>query len=211
MGGDLSLSATKNKTKNSWKTLLWWGLYAAAFGYVEALVVVYIRRLGGMPLGLDYPTIWAGRHLAWNGVTIISEMRRLGVYGTEYGREIATLLLLLGPAMAAGRSGRERLGLYLFTFAVWDETFYLWLKLWTGFPMSLASTDIYFLVPIAWYGPVWFPVLVVMPTLIAISFRLLSSRSSSAPSRPPASAETLPPRSLADREEAAAVNEGAAQ
>ena len=181
--------------------LFWWTLYAAAFGYVEALVVVYIRRLGGMPPGLDYPAIWAGRGLSWDGAAILGEMRRLGVYGTEYGREIATLLLLLGPACAAGRTGRERLALYLFTFAVWDETFYLWLKLWTGFPRSLASTDIYFLVPIAWYGPVWFPVLVVMPVLIAISLRLLAfSPASSAPPPPPGRTEIPPRRSPAGRE-----------
>ncbi len=199
--------------KTNWKTLLWWTLYAAAFGYVEALVVVYIRRLGAMPPGLDYPAIWASRHLAWNGAAIIGEMRRLGVYGTEYGREIATLLLLLGPAMAAGRTGRERLGLYLFTFAVWDETFYLWLKLWTGFPQSLGSTDIYFLVPWAWYGPVWFPVLIVMPALIGISLRLLRPASPPIPSarpRPPEQTAAGPRRSRADREEAAAADVDAA-
>ena len=191
-----------NKHDNmNWKKLLWWTLYAAAFGYVEALVVVYIRRLGQMPPGLDYPTIWATRHLAWNEATIIGEMRRLRVYATEYGREIATLLLLLGPAMAAGRTGRERLGLYLFTFAVWDETFYLWLKLWTGFPQSLTSTDIYFLVPIAWYGPVWFPVVVVMPALIAVSMRLLVSLPSACARLPQPARTAAPPQcSPADQE-----------
>ncbi len=154
--------------------LLWWALYAAAFGYVEALVVVYVRRLTHMPDGLDYAQIWAARGLAWNGAAIVQEMTRLGVRQTEYGREIATLLLLLGPAMAAGRGWRERLGIYLFTFAVWDETYYLWLKLWTGFPQSLGATDIYFLVPIAWYGAVWFPILVVMPALIVLAVWLLS-------------------------------------
>ena len=179
--------------------LLWWTLYAAAFGYVEALVVVYIRRLTGMTSGMDYHQLWAARHLAWNGPAIIAEMGRLGVYQTEYGREIATLLLLLGPAMAAGRTGRERLALFLYTFAVWDETYYLWLKLWTGFPTDLSSMDIYFLVPIAWYGPVWFPVLVVMPTLIVAALWLLtrpvflSSGAASAVLPPPASAKTAPP------------------
>jgi len=180
--------------------LLWWTLYAAAFGYVEALVVVYIRRLTGMAPGIDYHQVWAAKHLAWNGPAIIAEMDRLGVYRTEYGREIATLLLLLGPAMAAGRAGRERLALFLYTFAVWDETYYLWLKLWTGFPTALNSTDIYFLVPIAWYGPVWFPVLVVMPALIALSLWLLlsarfSPSTASTPSPPPAPAGTRSPRS----------------
>ena len=200
-----------------WIKMLWWTLYAASFGYVEALVVVYIRRLGAMPPGLDYPAIWAVRHLAWNGANIISEMRCLGVYGTEYGREVATLLLLLGPAMATGRTGRERLGLYFFTFALWDETFYLWLKLWTGFPQSLLSTDIYFLVPIAWYGPVWFPVLVVMPALLGISLRLLASPALAVTALPAASAPTPPPvqtaaplrRTPASQAEAAAVHEDA--
>jgi hypothetical protein len=164
--------------KTFWTRLFWWTLYAAAFGYVEALVVVYIRRLTGMAPSLDYHELWVAKHLAWNGASIIAEMRRLGVYPTEYGREIATLLLLLGPAVAAGRTGWERLALFLYTFAVWDETYYLWLKLWTGFPQSLAATDIYFLVPIAWYGPVWFPVVVVMPLLIALSLWLLRRPSS---------------------------------
>ena len=160
--------------KPLWTRLLWWTLFAAAFGYVEALVVVYVRRLTHMPPGLDYREIWSLRGLAWNGPSILAEMRHQGVYGTEYGREIATLLLLLGPACAAGRTSWERLALFLYTFAVWDETYYLWLKLWTGFPQSLASMDIYFLVPIAWYGPVWFPVLVVMPALTALALWLLN-------------------------------------
>ncbi len=190
----------------TWTNLLWWALYAAAFGYVEALVVVYIRRLGGMPPGRDYAEIWAARGLAWNGASIIGELRRIGVYRTEYGREIATLLLLLGPAMAAGRTGRERLGLYLWTFAVWDETFYGWLRLWTGFPQSLASTDIYFLVPWPWYGPVWLPVLVIMPALISLSLRLLLwPPSSSARLPPPGSAAAGPQSSPKGREEAAAA------
>lgn len=179
------------------KQLFWWTIYAAAFGYVEALVVVYVRRLTHMDDGLDYPAIWAARGLAWNGATIVQEMTRLGIRQTEYGREIATLLLLLGPAMAAGRDWRERLGIYLFTFAVWDETYYLWLKLWTGFPQSLSATDIYFLVPIAWYGAVWFPILVVMPALIVLALWLLSrpsvlpdaSGTSRSPERPVSEAE----------------------
>ena len=155
------------------KKIFWWTLFAASFGYVEALVVVYIRRLTGMAPGLDYQQVWAARHLPWNGAAIIAEMSRLGVYQTEQMREVATLLLLLGPACAAGRTGRERLALFLYTFAVWDETYYLWLKIWTDFPRSLAASDIYFLLPIAWYGPVWFPVLVVMPALIGLAWWLL--------------------------------------
>ena len=100
-------TTTLRLSKPLWTRLLWWTLFAAAFGYVEALVVVYVRRLTQMPPGLDYREIWTLRGLAWNGPAILAEMRRQGVYGTEYGREIATLLLLLGPAVRgwAGEAG----------------------------------------------------------------------------------------------------------
>ena len=63
--------------------LAWWTLYAAAFGYVEALVVVYLRRLTGMPPGWDYPRIWAARGLPFTSATIFAEMARQGVLRTE--------------------------------------------------------------------------------------------------------------------------------
>lgn len=153
--------------------LLWWTLYAAAFGYVEALVVVYLRKLTGMPSGWDYPRIWAARGLTFSSASIFAEMAHQGVLRTELTREAATILLLIGAACAAGKSGRERLGLFLYTFAAWDLTYYLWLRLWTGFPQTLTATDVYFLVPVAWYGPVWFPALLVMPATIALALRLL--------------------------------------
>lgn len=161
--------------------LFWWTLYALAFGYVEALVVVYLHRLTQMPPGLDYRQIWAARGLAFNAASVTAEMQRLGIYQTEYTREIATLLLLLGAACGAGRTNRERMGLFLYTFAVWDLAYYGWLKLWIDFPQRLDSADLYFLVPIAWYGPVWFPLFIVMPALIAFSLWLLRHESGDLP------------------------------
>jgi len=155
------------------RRLAWWTLYAAAFGYVEALVVVYLRRLQGMTTGWDYPHIWAARGLPFSSAGVLAEMGRQGILRPEITREAATILLLLGAACAAGRTGRERLGLFAYTFAVWDLAYYLWLRLWTGFPQSLAATDVYFLIPLAWYGPVWFPVLVVMPATIVFALWLL--------------------------------------
>ena len=151
---------------------MWWALFGAAFGYTEAVVVVYLRRLLGEGTGLVYRQIFTAKHLAFTSAGIAADMARHGAWTVERSREIATLLLLLGAAMAAGRTRRERGAVFLFTFAVWDEAYYLFLGLWTGFPHSLMQTDIYFLVPFAWYGPVWFPVLVVMPLMIALALRL---------------------------------------
>jgi hypothetical protein len=127
----------------------------------------------GMAAGADYREFWTAQGLPFSSASIFAEMGRLGILHPEITREIATLILLLGAACAAGRTGRERLGLFLYTFAVWDLTYYLWLKLWTGFPRSFSATDIYYLVPVAWYGPVWFPILVCMPAGILIALWLL--------------------------------------
>ena len=156
-------------SQSLWPRLFWWTVFAASFGYVEAAVVVYLRRATGMSPSLDYPAIFAARHAPFHSTGILAEMRRQGTLEIELGREVATLLLLLGAAWAAGSTRRERCGIFGYTFAVWDLTYYLYLALWIDFPRSLKDIDIYFLIPTASYGPVWFPVLVCMPLILVAS------------------------------------------
>jgi len=158
-----------------WARLFWLTVYGAAFGLTEAALVVYVRRLMGMQPGMDYRAIWAQIYpgAALTSPAFLDLFRNHGLLGLETAREAGTIVLLLGAAMAAGRQTRERLGIFLFTFAAWDLTYYLWLRLLLDFPRSLADTDIYFLIPIAWFGPVWFPVCVVMPALLVVGAHLL--------------------------------------
>jgi hypothetical protein len=155
--------------------MIWWAVFAASFGYVEASVVVYLRRVTGMPAGLDYPAIFAARHAPFYPAGIFAELQRHGVLAVELGRESATLLLLLAAAWASGQTSRERLGIFGYTFAIWDLTYYLYLMFWIGFPRSVQDVDIYFLLPVPSYGPVWFPVLVCMPVILFASLKLLRS------------------------------------
>jgi hypothetical protein len=156
----------------SWPRLFFWFIYAAAFGMVEAAVVIYIRGSLGMPPGIDYPAGWTAQQLPFNSASITGELRAHGFLPVELWREVGTLLLLLGAACGAGRTARERLGLFGFTFAVWDLTYYLWLFVWSGFPRSVFDTDIYFLLPFALYGPVWLP-LIGMTVIALFSVRLI--------------------------------------
>lgn len=155
-----------------WAQLAGWTVFALAFGYTEAALVVYLRQLMGEGAGLDYRQVFAAKHLDFASPSIAADMARHGFLALERSREVATLLLLAGAAWAGSRTWRTRLAVFLYTFAVWDESYYLFLRPWTGFPRSLLSTDLYFLVPIAWYGPVWFPVLVVMPLLVLAAWAL---------------------------------------
>jgi len=156
--------------------LFWWVFYAVAFGLTEAALVAYVRRYLGWEPGYDYRAIFAARGMALDSAAFSRLFRERDILGLEMAREAGTILLLVGAAMAAGRTWRERWGLFLLTFAVWDLAYYLFLYLLIGFPRSLVATDVYFMIPIAWYGPVWFPVCVIMPALIAVALRLLGFR-----------------------------------
>ena len=131
-----------------WLRLFWWTVFGAAFGCIEAAVVVYLRKLMGMAPGLDYPRILSERGLPFQAVTIREEIQRQGLLTTELTREVATLLLLASAACAAGRSRAEKWGIFGYTFAIWDLSYYVYLALWIGFPRSLLDTDIYFLIPV---------------------------------------------------------------
>ena len=172
---------TNQTVRLPWRRLLGWTLFALAFGYTEAALVVYLRQLMGEGFGLDYRQVFALKGLDFSSRSVSADMARHGFLTLERSREVATLLLLAGAAWAGGQTPRERLAVFLYTFALWDESYYLFLIPWTGFPCTLASTDLYFLVPIAWYGPVWFPTLVVMPLLIFAALRLWRGDKKGAP------------------------------
>lgn len=155
-------------------SVFWWMVFGTAFGLTEAALVVYVRKLLGWEPGLDYAELFAARGMALDSAAFTRLFREQGLLGLEVAREAGTILLLVGAAMAAGQTWRQRWGLFLLTFAAWDLTYYLFLYLFIGFPRSLAATDVYFLIPITWYGPAWFPVCVVMPALLITGLRLLA-------------------------------------
>lgn len=117
--------------------------YAVAMAYVEAAVVVYIRRIYGISnLLLDMPSF----------DPVLAPV--------EVGRELATLIMLLAVGWAVGKSPQSRISFAFIIFGVWDIFYYIWLRLFIGWPISLFSPDILFLIPLPWWGPVIAPVLI---------------------------------------------------
>jgi hypothetical protein len=57
----------------------------------------------------------------------------------------------------AGRTGLERLAWAAVVFGTWDIVYYLGLRVIIGWPTSLETWDVLFLVPAPWVGPVWAP------------------------------------------------------
>jgi len=123
----------------------WVGVFALTMAFVEAAVVVYLRRvLGVVDLARDLP-------LYDPSVTLI-----------EIAREASTLVMLLAVGFLAGRSRGARLGFALCAFGLWDVLYYVWLKVLIDWPESLLTEDVLFLIPLPWWGPVLAPVLIAI-------------------------------------------------
>lgn len=122
--------------------MAWVCLFAVAMGFLESAVVVYLRELYysngfGFPLKPISPFI--GK--------------------VEFCRELATIVMLLGIGIVAGNSRLQRFSFFVLAFAIWDLVYYIGLYICLGWPSSLSTWDILFLVPVPWVGPVWAPCL----------------------------------------------------
>jgi hypothetical protein len=138
----------KDLNRNFFSRILTVSIFAAAMGYLEAAVAVYLRRLY-YPDGFIFP------------LRIPSE-----IAGIEIAREAATIIMLLTVAMLAGKRFWKRFGYFLILFGVWDIFYYIWLKVVIDWPAGILDTDVLFLVPLPWIGPVIAPVLVSLLMII---------------------------------------------
>jgi len=137
-------------------------VWSIAFAYVESSLVEYLRAIY-YPLengGFRFPVI------TLDGLKAMGDehVRRLAI---EFGREIATLLMLGAVGLAAARNRREAWAHFMIAFGVWDIFYYVWLKAFIGWPESLMTWDLLFLVPVPWVSPVLAPVLISIAMIAA--------------------------------------------
>jgi hypothetical protein len=114
--------------------------------YLEAAVVVYLEAALGSHVGEIFPLRPA------------NEMGNL--IAIEAGREAATLVIIGAVGLLVGRSRLESLAWSAVVFGAWDIGYYAWLFVFSGWPPSLSTYDLLFLLPVPWAGPVWSPVAV---------------------------------------------------
>jgi len=132
---------------------------AVAMAYLESAVVVYLQLALDSQVGVIFPL----RPVAEVGDLVLIEV----------GREAATLVMIATAGILAGRTGLERLAWAAVVFGAWDIGYYAWLYVFAGWPPSLATTDLLFLIPVPWVGPVWSPVAV---SVALVGFGLAAAR-----------------------------------
>ena len=156
-------------------TLLILALFGVAMGYWEAATVVYLRSTGSMlAVAKDFGQTFIDRinvlPLRQYDPTLALMYNPELLFRLETMREVATIILLLVAAFVSVKQWKERSAVFLWIFAIWDIVYYLGLRLATGWPQSLITTDVLFLIPVPWVSQVWFPILVSGLTIVVILF-----------------------------------------
>ena len=133
------------------KTIVWLTFFSIAMSYMESAVVIYLRKIY-YPGGFQFPLVPMETNIAM----------------VELFREAATLIMLLGVGVLSAQKASLRFACFIFCFAVWDLFYYIFLWVFLGWPQSLFTWDILFLIPVPWLGPV------IAPCIISISLLLLA-------------------------------------
>ncbi len=133
------------------KTILYLTVFSIAMGYLETSVVVYLRKIY-YPDGFKFPLVPVS----------------CGFAVTEFWREAATIIMLITAGIMAGRNNLQRFAFFIYSFAVWDIFYYVFLKVLLNWPESLFTWDILFLIPVPWAGPV------IAPCIVSLTMILLA-------------------------------------
>ncbi len=127
-------------------------VFSIAMGLLETAVVVYLREIY-YPNGFSFPLVPIENKIAI----------------TELLREAATIIMLNTLGMIAGKNTAEKFAWFIFSFAIWDICYYVFLKVLLNWPVTLLDWDILFLIPVAWVGPVLAPCIIsALMILLAI-------------------------------------------
>lgn len=144
-------------------------IFATAFGFVEAAVVVYLRAAVGLLPGYK-GTLSQLQHSSqgYEQAKSLSQFPE-SLLAIEMYREAATMIMLASVALLAASKGAARWTAFLWVFALWDIAYYAGLWATVRWPTSLTDLDVLFLIPVPWVAQVWFPLLVSALTVLAIA------------------------------------------
>lgn len=145
-------------------------LFGIAFGLLEAIVVFYLHKIVGdsgtqQLLPKDYSVLLNLKFIAFI-LTKQPLLKNVTITSVEMLREFSTIIMLLCLAYLAGETFIQRIGAFLIAFSFWDIFYYIFLHLLIGWPSSLFTIDVYFLIPVPWIGPVITPVIISIILLI---------------------------------------------
>ncbi|MDP3940948.1 MAG: hypothetical protein Q8Q49_01425 [bacterium] len=154
-------------------------LFALAFAFVEAAVVVYLRHLLGAtqtPVNSREILFLIPGIAFLEPQTAVKIIANTAILNIERIREAATIVMLGSVALlAAGKNFKEQVAFFFVAFGIWDIFYYVFLKLTIDWPVGFTDPDIFFLLPTPWVGPVFVPIL-ISSFLVVVSMIYLVKR-----------------------------------
>ena len=130
------------ETKDTFRLWMWVLIFSVAFAWIESAIVVYLWKIyfDGV---FKFPLI-----ILWKeGKHVVDPLVRI-----EFGREIATIVLLVSIGWVAGRNKLQKVCFFMIAFGLWDLFYYIWLYIMVGRPESLMAWDLLFYVPLPGYS-----------------------------------------------------------
>ncbi|OFX28271.1 MAG: hypothetical protein A2X08_05635 [Bacteroidetes bacterium GWA2_32_17] len=124
-------------------------------GLLESSIVIYLRE-HYYPDGFAFPLKIVSRTVAI----------------TEFFRELATIIMLMAVGYLTGKNLNQRIACFIFSFAIWDIFYYVFLYIIIGWPSSFFTWDVLFLLPTMWTGPVIAPIITSL-NMILLAFSIL--------------------------------------
>ena len=146
------IANTNFELMDSSRKIFWVLFYSIAMGFLEAAVVIYLRRIF-YTHGFAFPLA----PMPGDIVTV------------EVLREAATIIMLVAIGVLAGSNRAERFAWFIFSFAVWDIFYYVFLYVFLGWPQSMFTWDVLFLIPVPWTSPVIAPVIIACTMVLYAS------------------------------------------
>src|SRR2546430_15837132 len=119
------------------RNAIWVSCYAIAVAADEPAVDVYLRAL----------------HSGADPLSVLQYQLPAHLLAIEFAREAATLVMLIAVAALASRNAWERLLYFALAFGLWDIFYYVWLWVFIGWPPSLFTWDVLFLISVPCLGP----------------------------------------------------------
>jgi hypothetical protein len=144
-------------------------VFGTAFGYLEAAVSSYLGQLYEPARQRFYPGSSPSEQFP---LLTLDQLRETGpdqqrTLVIEIGREAATIMMLAAVAVAVARNTGQWASAFVISFGTWDIAYYVFLKVLVGWPASLFTWDVLFLIPVPWASPVLAPVLVSAVMIVA--------------------------------------------
>lgn len=161
------------------RVILHVAIFAIAFGFLEAAVVVYLRHLVGASGEVINPkeVLFLVPGIAFlepqTAVKIVTNSQILTV---EQIREAATIIMLFSVASLASKNLKQIAAFFFLAFGIWDIFYYVFLRLAINWPASFADYDIFFLLPVPWVGPIVVPVIISLILILSSLLYLLKQK-----------------------------------